>query len=691
MKKLTEKQERAVAIVLEKSDWSREEIIEKIEYAKANFGITFLEYANRDYYKLPVEALEEEHKNFLIKRERIKKRREEAVASVMKKTGWDHDSAFNKMKESKDVNGITFSNYDKFDLWKYPLDKQSAELERAQNPSAVNASGEKMPEVPFATKISSITNQGIDFYWKKPEIADGYEVFRSYDGEEFEKIVTLKRSAGNYVDSDFDHSKRVVYYKVRSFLIKEDGSYIYSDEREPKAAEFRTELILNRQETYLYPNVSREIKALYGWGEPEDAVFTSDNENVATISADGIITGVGDGECTITCESASVGQRATSRVIVNRKASEPLGKITSRFEQDEKTGIWYNPKADNKKSASIAMVGDLMCGAKQMNTQYDENEGWNFNDSYEYVKKIISSADFSVANLETLLAAGWPYMTDECYIDNKNNCNATPRYLDAVKYAGFDAVAMSNNHNCDGGTEALAETIDHVNRYKLINTGAFKSKDERRFFIADVNGIKVGFLAYMSKKTGFNSKDSTWTDEEKDTMLNAFSYEKAKKDIEDCRNLGAEYVIAYMHWGFKNFKTVSKHQVEEAQTVADAGVDYIVGANPHVLQRYDVIKSCDGRDVPCFYSTGNFQSIMMQIPENRDTIIVKIKLKRDKNGKVVLAENNYIPCHVYTTCNNRHWTPIALSPMYNLGLKKKNRQEYYNRVVKTIGDKINAL
>ena len=67
-----------------------------------------------------------------------------------------------------------------------------------------------------------------------------------------------------------------------------------------------------------------------------------------------------------------------------------------------------------------------------------------------------------MGNLETLLAPGWPYMLDEAYIDNKNNCNASSRYLDAVRYGGFDAVAMANNHNCDGGKTALLETIRQV-------------------------------------------------------------------------------------------------------------------------------------------------------------------------------------------------------------------------------------
>jgi len=417
-------------------------------------------------------------------------------------------------------------------------------------------------------------------------------------------------------------------------------------------------------------------------------VWYSDNESVATVNCEGIITAIATGECNIICESKEVGDEASSRVIVNRAACEPLSEITARYGFNEGTGCWENKSSHKTEDAVIMMVGDMMCGKRQMQTQYTEGEGWNFNDSYKHIREVIAEADFSVGNLETLLASGWPYMTDEVYIDNKNNCNATSRYLDAVKYGGFDAVTMSNNHNCDGGILALKETIDQVDKYKFARTGVFKDSSEKRFMIADVNGIKVGFLAYMSKYTGFNGKDADWSEKEKDVLLNVFSKDRASKDIADCRAAGAEYVIAYMHWGAKNFRAITKKQSLEAQQVADAGIDYIIGANPHLIQVYDVITSEDGRQVPCIYSTGNFQAIMNQVPGNRDSVIMRIRLKKTKNGEVELVENNFIPCYTYTECEGGHWTPVAMGKKLNSKVKKKNRKTLHDRIVTAVGDKI---
>lgn len=552
------------------------------------------------------------------------------------------------------------------------------------DPEADNA------ERPYGTKISNITKEGIEFYWKKPEIADGYEVFRGYEEDgPFNLIAVIKkRTIGTYVDSEFDKTKKEVFYSVRSYINSSDGKRVLSARTEPKKAAFRETFILERDATYMYSGTTRNIRAFYGWEEPVDAVWHSDNENVALVSDNGTITSVATGECNIICESESIGSVATSKVIVNRVACEPLSKIVSRYSFNSDSGCWENNSSLKKNDAVIMMVGDMMCGKRQMQTQYNEEEGWNFNDSYKHIREVIKEADFSIGNLETLLAAGWPYMSDEVYIDNKNNCNATSRYLDAVKYGGFDAVAMANNHNCDGGTLALKETIAQVDRYKFARTGVFMDDEEKRFMIADVNGIKVGILAYMSKYTGFNGKDADWSEEEKDVLLNIFSKERAVKDITDCREAGAEFVIAYMHWGVKNFRTITNKQSIEAQQIADAGIDYIVGANPHLVQMYDIITAGDGRKVPCIYSTGNFQAVMNQIPGNRDSVIMRIRLQKAKNGEVKLIENNFIPCYTYTECEGGRWTPVAINRKLNSRVKKRNRKNLYNRVVAEVGAKI---
>lgn len=559
---------------------------------------------------------------------------------------------------------------------------------KKQKPQEKEAKG---PDKPFGGRIASVTNAGIEYYWKKIEIATGYEVYRAYeiDGS-YELIYTApKRNIGTYIDGDFDHGKKRVYYKVRSFLKKPDDTYMYSAFSDVTEAVFQEELSLSRANTYMFAGIQRSLHALHGWGEPADGIWSSDDPSVATVDANGLITGVGKGECRIIYRSESLGKQATARVVVERDAEPALGPVENRYRFDHQDAVWKQKQSGQKNDAVIMMVGDMMCSSVQMRNQYSDKQGWNFNDSFVYTREVMAESDFAVGNLETLLAPGWPYMIDEAYIDNYNNCNAPSRYLDAVHYGGFDAVMMANNHNCDGGTRALMQTIEQVDRYGFIRTGVFTDDSEKHYFIVEINGIKVGFLAYMTKATGFNYKEESWTEEERETHLNIFSLEKAKRDIAQARAAGAEYVIVYMHWGMKNFFNLTKGQMKDAQAIADAGADFVVGANPHVLQKYEVLTSCDGKIVPCYYSTGNYQSVMKQVEENRDSIVVRVVLKRDETGSVVLAENDYIPCYTYRHAGASNWAPVALSERYNKSVLKQNKM--LKRIRNAIGEDASCL
>lgn len=549
---------------------------------------------------------------------------------------------------------------------------------------------ERIPETPYGTKISGILKDGIEFYWKKLEIADGYEIFRAYqENGPFERIAVIeKRTIGTYIDGQFDHSKKSVFYTVRSFVNNEDGTRSFSEMIAAKEATFLEHMVPEREATYLYSGTSRHIRVSWGWGEPERVTWSSSDETVATVDDAGLITAISAGSCTLVCSCQEINQSVTTKVVVDRQACEPLGPIRSRFHFNKVSGCWENTDSEPTNEATVMMVGDMMCGKRQMDTQFSQAEGWNFNDSYEYVKEITASSDFAIGNLETLLAAGWPYMADETYIDNMNNCNATSRYLDAIRYGGFDAVVMANNHNCDGGPLALQETIDQVDKYRFARTGVFRSASDDRYFLANVNGITLGFVSYISEETGFNGKDENWSAEDKDALLNIFSKEKAEEDIAACRKAGAEYVIAYMHWGFKNFRNTAKHQTEDAQEVAEAGADYIVGSNPHLIQKYELLITSDGREVPCAYSIGNFQAVMNQVTGNRDSVILRIRLKKDESGRVSLEQNNYIPCHTYTKLGNNHWAPIAVDKDINTSAKKKNRKTIYTRILDCMGTEI---
>ncbi|MBQ2062985.1 MAG: CapA family protein, partial [Firmicutes bacterium] len=192
----------------------------------------------------------------------------------------------------------------------------------------------------------------------------------------------------------------------------------------------------------------------------------------------------------------------------------------------------------------------------------------------------------------------------------------------------------------------------------FMHTGTFTSSDEKRFVLVDVDGIKVGFVAYS---TLYNGRDQNYTPAGQEILLNRYSAEKVALDVAAMKEAGVEYIIAYIHWGIEYDTTVNDVQVATAQEMADAGVDCIVGSHPHVVQPYSTVLASDGRTVPVFYSLGNFVSQMYRHDESRDSPIIRLRLRRNSAGKVYLAGKCYIPCRGVKRYLGRNYVVVPLT------------------------------
>lgn len=315
---------------------------------------------------------------------------------------------------------------------------------------------------------------------------------------------------------------------------------------------------------------------------------------------------------------------------------------------------------------TLAFVGDLMCLSGQqygaMN-QAGSGERFDFSPSFRYVKGILSGAECALGNLETTISHSWPLSYEEKTIDGMPNCNGPEEYLDALKYAGFDALAMANNHCCDAGKQGILETIEAVSGKGFRHTGVFSSADERRFIILNVNGIKVGLLSYTefyNGKQGCVGNDTF--------MLNTYSKSTAERDIAAARAAGAEFIIVYEHWGREHTEDPTSGQRQHAKELANAGADLICGSHSHTVQPSVWITANDGRKVLCFYSLGNFVSSMSQQAAN-DTVIALVDVKRGADGRPYISRESYRPCRCFSSVGGKYFVVLPTDETAFPGVK----------------------
>ena len=385
-------------------------------------------------------------------------------------------------------------------------------------------------------------------------------------------------------------------------------------------------------------------------------------------------------------ELESIEEKCELRPAVSYTVQRKTGKevvYDSRYTLEH--GIYKKKKQRQKDHALIYMTGDLMC--KQKHQNYANRDGvYDFRDAFQYVKEILKDGDFVIGNMESMVSPSLPYTCEEMYINGRPYLNAPEEFLHAVKEAGFDAVVNAQNHVYDAGTRGILETLEVLNRNQLMHTGAFAGKEDKRFLSVDINGIRIAVVAYFDGARQLMKK-ANFTEYGKDTLVNIYDREKVKQDIRMAKEEGAEFIIAYCHWGREYTNELTRRQINFAKEVADAGADYILGAHSHCLQPYQVIVAEDGRQVPTLYSAGNFLSEIAISPQiTRDTLIASLELERNDEGKVVIKKEGYYPCRILRDEKVRGEFVIVPTNMEWKGTKRNQAlEEAERRIDQAVG------
>ena len=303
-------------------------------------------------------------------------------------------------------------------------------------------------------------------------------------------------------------------------------------------------------------------------------------------------------------------------------------------------------------------IGDLLCLYAQLSTAR-QGDGYEFNYCFAEVKGILSSADLTIGNLETLVAEGYSYTgpvpTETITIPSEDGSeptttttrsgstkiNAPESFLTAVLDCGFDVLTNANNHIYDRGSDGIIKTLEKLDEYGVNHTGAYAEEEDKQPLIIDVEGINIAVLSYTTILNHSPGSSNAY-------MIDRYSEELVTEDIAAAEEAGADYIIVSIHWGNENTHKITNSQKNIAEYIANAGADIILGAHSHCTQTIDLIETEDG-SVPVVYSLGNFISSMARTINN-DGVIIKLVLEKDNvENTTSLIEFTYIPTLCTTT------------------------------------------
>lgn len=255
---------------------------------------------------------------------------------------------------------------------------------------------------------------------------------------------------------------------------------------------------------------------------------------------------------------------------------------------------------------TVGATGDILLHQSILKRSLIKGEGYSFLPKLEQAKELFSSVDISIVNQESL-AAG-----KEFGISSYPKFNSPIEILNDLKSLGVNVVNMANNHMLDKGEEGLFAAIKNIESTGLRYCGAYySSEDPKRFEVVEKQGVKLGFISYTD-----GSKINT--DIIKNLHVNWFSGEshamrmnrriaKIKKDVKDMKDK-ADIIIISLHFGEEYHRQPGGFQKDLVQSIAETGVDVIIGHHPHVLQPFRWIENSKGKEVLVAYSLGNFFS-----------------------------------------------------------------------------------
>lgn len=207
----------------------------------------------------------------------------------------------------------------------------------------------------------------------------------------------------------------------------------------------------------------------------------------------------------------------------------------------------------------------------------------------ENIVHLIKSADYSLVNFESPIIEKGFKPIKKC----GPNLGCTADAADALKYAGFTAVTMANNHILDYGSDGLYKSIDCCKNVGLDIIGVGKNLYEaERILYVDKAGKKLAIINCCEHEFSI-ATDTTAGANPLNPIRQYYCIQEAKKN--------ADYVLVIVHGGHEHYQLPSPRMQGTYRFFVDAGADAIVNHHQHCYSGYEVY---NGK--PIFYGLGNF-------------------------------------------------------------------------------------
>lgn len=222
---------------------------------------------------------------------------------------------------------------------------------------------------------------------------------------------------------------------------------------------------------------------------------------------------------------------------------------------------------------TMALAGDAMLGRKVAD-QLDADPGAPLVDAA--VHAFLAGADLTVVNLECCISRRGQRWPDP---DKPFFFRAPPHAAERLAELGVDAVTLANNHALDYGTDALADTLAHLEAVGIEVAGAGTDLDQARApAMLDTPEGRVALIGFSDHPADFAAAPDR----------PGVAYAPLRHGVPDwlrstvARVAAADLVVVSPHWGPNMVAAPVEHVRAAAPVLARAGAGLIAGHSAHV-------------------------------------------------------------------------------------------------------------
>lgn len=363
-------------------------------------------------------------------------------------------------------------------------------------------------------------------------------------------------------------------------------------------------------------------------------------------------------------------------------------------------------------TATVSTQGDLLMHSPVFASCKQNDGSYDFESIFRYTKDLLATMDYRIANLETTFGGA-----EHPHVPNQSFC-CPDELATSAKEVGYDMFITANNHSGDSLGDGITRTIEVTREAGLANIGS-QMPGEKRYTIVEVNGIKIGMVAYTWAFSGDGTKFSLngLSAVKDEGQMNYFTKNNPDKLYNEAREImdamiaeGAEATMIQIHWGEEYELTENALQNKIAQKLCDIGFDVIVGGHPHVVQPMELLESTEdpSHKTVCIYSLGNAVSnqrtgVSPQFPAGytEDGVCFTVTFEKYSDGQVYVQAVEVIPTWVNMHSNNgaREYNILPLTKDteeqwkedYNLtDAQLSSCQKSYDRTMGIVGEGLEA-